>query len=60
MDIKRSGSQPSGKGPAEYFTGAVRIDPCSRPLNRPAWSAPVSRLNPARGLHGTPIRWAKL
>jgi len=27
MDIKRSGSQPSGKGPAEYFTGAVRIDP---------------------------------
>ncbi len=27
MDIKRSGSQPSGKGPAEYFTGMVRIDP---------------------------------
>jgi hypothetical protein len=27
MEIKRSGSQPSGKGPAEYFTGAVRIDP---------------------------------
>jgi quercetin dioxygenase-like cupin family protein len=27
MDIKRSGSQPSGKGPAEYFTGNVRIDP---------------------------------
>src|SRR2546426_10625282 len=27
MDIKRSGSQPSGKGPAEYFTGAVRTDP---------------------------------
>ena len=27
MDIKRSGSQPSGKGPTEYFTGAVRIDP---------------------------------
>jgi quercetin dioxygenase-like cupin family protein len=27
MDIKRSGSQPSGKGPADYFTGAVRIDP---------------------------------
>ena len=27
MDIKRSGSQPSSKGPAEYFTGAVRIDP---------------------------------
>lgn len=27
MDIKRSGSQPSGKGSAEYFTGDVRIDP---------------------------------
>jgi len=27
MDIKRSGSQPSGEGPAEWFTGAVRIDP---------------------------------
>jgi quercetin dioxygenase-like cupin family protein len=27
MQIKRSGSEPSRKGPAEYFTGAVRIDP---------------------------------
>ena len=27
MNIKRAGSQPSGKGPAEYFTGTVRIDP---------------------------------
>jgi quercetin dioxygenase-like cupin family protein len=27
MEIKRSGSQPSGKGPANYFTGPVRIDP---------------------------------
>ncbi len=27
MEIKRSGSQPSIKGPAEYFTGMVRIDP---------------------------------
>ena len=27
MDIKRSGSQPSRKGPDEYFTGTVRIDP---------------------------------
>ncbi len=27
MDIKRSGSQPSAKGAAEYFTGAVRVDP---------------------------------
>src|SRR2546428_9235054 len=27
MEIKRSGSQPSGKGPPEYFTGMVRVDP---------------------------------
>jgi quercetin dioxygenase-like cupin family protein len=27
MKITRSGSLPSGKGPAEWFTGAVRIDP---------------------------------
>jgi quercetin dioxygenase-like cupin family protein len=27
MDIKRSGSEPSGKGPAHYFTGSVRVDP---------------------------------
>jgi quercetin dioxygenase-like cupin family protein len=27
MDIKRSGSQPSGQGPADWFSGVVRIDP---------------------------------
>jgi quercetin dioxygenase-like cupin family protein len=27
MEIKRSGSQPSIKGPAAWFTGTVRIDP---------------------------------
>ena len=27
MEIKRAGSQPSGKGPADWFTGIVRIDP---------------------------------
>ena len=27
MEIKRSGSQPSSRGSAEYFTGTVRIDP---------------------------------
>jgi quercetin dioxygenase-like cupin family protein len=26
MDIKRVGSQPSSKGPADWFTGTVRID----------------------------------
>src|SRR5437879_6434238 len=27
IDIKRVGSQPSAKGPSEWFTGTVRIDP---------------------------------
>ena len=27
MEIKRNGTQPSTKGPAEWFTGTVRIDP---------------------------------
>ncbi len=27
MEIKRSGAQPCAKGPAEWFTGSVRIDP---------------------------------
>ena len=27
MDIKKCGSQPSRKGPAEFFTGTVRVDP---------------------------------
>ena len=31
MEIKRIGSQPSGKGPSDYFTGTVRIDPLFQP-----------------------------
>ena len=31
MEIKRAGSQPSGKGPSEWFTGTVRIDPLFGP-----------------------------
>lgn len=38
MEIMRSGSRPSGKGPAEYFTGAVRIDPLF-PATAPARAA---------------------
>jgi quercetin dioxygenase-like cupin family protein len=32
MEIKRSGSQPSGMGSADYFTGAVRIVPLFQAL----------------------------
>jgi quercetin dioxygenase-like cupin family protein len=31
VEVKRSGSQPSGKGPADWFTGTVRIDPLFSP-----------------------------
>ena len=41
MDIKRSGSQPSTKGAAEYFTGTVRVDPLF-PANEPARALGVS------------------
>src|SRR5256884_4435567 len=27
MEVKRVGSQPSAKGPSEWFTGTVRVDP---------------------------------
>ena len=38
MKIQRSGSQPSAKGPAEWFTGTVRIDPLF-PVKEPARAA---------------------
>jgi quercetin dioxygenase-like cupin family protein len=38
MEIKRSGSQPSGKGRAEWFTGTVRVDPLF-PVTAPARAA---------------------
>ncbi|SRR6266498_457002 len=31
MKIEQNGSQPSGKGPAEWFNGNVRIDPLFQP-----------------------------
>jgi hypothetical protein len=35
MELKRVGSEPSMKGPEEYITGTVRIDPLnSRPHRR--------------------------
>ena len=41
MDIKRSGSQPSQKGPEEWFTGTVRIDSLFQP-QAPARAAGAS------------------
>lgn len=41
MEIKRIGSQPSGKGPSDWFTGTVRIDPLFQPTE-PARTAAAS------------------
>src|SRR5438309_6058326 len=41
MDIKRVGSQPSAKGPSEWFTGTVRIDPLFQ-VHDPARAAGAS------------------
>ena len=38
MHIHRSGSRPSGKGPADWFSGTVRIDPLF-PVAPPARAA---------------------
>jgi quercetin dioxygenase-like cupin family protein len=41
MEIKRIGTQPSAKGPADWFTGTVRIDPLFQPQS-PARTAAAS------------------
>jgi len=41
MEIKKIGSQPSGKGPADWFTGTVRIDPLFQ-ISPPARTAGAS------------------
>jgi quercetin dioxygenase-like cupin family protein len=41
MEIRRNGSQPSVKGPADWFTGTVRIDPLFQPT-APARTAAAS------------------
>jgi quercetin dioxygenase-like cupin family protein len=41
MDIKRNGTQPSNKGPTDWFTGMVRIDPLFQ-TNAPARAVAAS------------------
>ena len=56
MEITRAGSKPSGKGPADWFTGTVRIDHSSLRRRRPALAVRLSLSNQAPGLPGTRIR----
>ena len=46
MDIVRSGSQPSRPGPAEYFTGTVRIDPLFSPPDPARVAGALVRFEP--------------
>src|SRR3954447_10470213 len=41
MEIRKVGSQPSSKGPVDWFTGTVRIDPLFQP-NGPARASGAS------------------
>ena len=41
MEIKKCGSQSSGKGPADWFTGIVRVDPLFQ-ANDPARASGAS------------------
>jgi hypothetical protein len=59
MEIKRSGSQPSGKGPADYFTGTVRIDPLFEPSEPARVFGAASHLSRVLEPRGTRIRWVR-
>lgn len=39
LDIKRNGSRPSTKGPSDWFTGTVRVDPLFQPVEPARTSA---------------------
>ncbi len=59
MQITRSGSRPSAKGPADWFTGSVRIHPLfpnAEPA-RAAGSAVMTHIAVQEALHGTVVQW---
>ena len=49
MEITRTGSQPSAKGPEDWFTGAVRIDPLFQPNNARRAAAAMVTFEPGAG-----------
>src|SRR6185369_10788512 len=46
MEITRIGSQPSGKGPGEWFTGSVRVDPLFQPNDSRRAAAAIVTFEP--------------
>ncbi|GAA0005745.1 hypothetical protein BDS110ZK4_16360 [Bradyrhizobium diazoefficiens] len=59
MQIKRSGDQPSQKGPEAWFTGQVRIDPLHTAVAPAHANVASVTFEPVPGRRGTPIRWAR-
>ena len=59
MEIKRVGSQPSGKGPADWFTGTVRIDPLFDRADPARVSGASVTFEPGARRRGTPTRSAR-
>ena len=59
MEIKRNGSRPSARGPADYFTGAVRVDPLFQAGDPTRVSGGHVTFEPARAPRGTHIRLAR-
>jgi quercetin dioxygenase-like cupin family protein len=60
MEIKQNGSQPSGKGPADYFTGTVRVDPLFNPPEPARVRGASVTFEPGARQHGTPTHSARL
>jgi hypothetical protein len=56
MEIKRIGSQPSARGPSDWFTGTVRIDPLFQTPDPALVQVAGVTFERVRGPHGTPIR----
>jgi hypothetical protein len=56
MEIKKVGSQPSAKGPSEWFTGTVRIDPLFQAPEPALVQGASVTFEPGRERHGTHIR----
>ncbi|WP_315821256.1 hypothetical protein [Paraflavitalea speifideaquila] len=59
MDITRIGSKPSGKGPGDWFTGNVRIDPLFDANEARRAAAANVTFEPGAERPGTPIRLGK-
>jgi hypothetical protein len=56
MDIKRSGTDPSAKGPSDWFTGTVRIDPLFSPPAPSQVSGALVTFDRVPAQHGTLTR----